>query len=269
MESGSGAHLRERRGPTRRGRTKVRMSNGCAFRSGSDSIGQDGAARFAGGVVYAASRETAMEVGNSGMTTFTRSKRTRDSSTAAGRADVVRRRRAKIQRRAGTPSPSSPAPTTATSTPPSDSEIASEAASAVVRKYFTTVGPRSAGLERGPTSELDAVASSTAAHRAEEPAEEPTRGGPPPGRRDRSSLRLKVQSVSLDEPGNGAQVDVCWDVSDVDIVDGDGKSVVTPERKDVGWTRFTVTNTTWDTAPTDGWRVSGGSDLEKEPCVGS
>ena len=64
-------------------------------------------------------------------------------------------------------------------------------------------------------------------------------------------------------------VDVCWDVSDVDIVDGDGKSVVTPERKDVGWTRFTVTNATWDTAPTDGWRVSGGSDLEKEPCVGS
>ena len=46
-------------------------------------------------------------------------------------------------------------------------------------------------------------------------------------------------------------------------------SVVTPERKDVGWTRFTVTNATWETAPSDGWRVSGGSDLEKEPCVGS
>jgi hypothetical protein len=79
---------------------------------------------------------------------------------------------------------------------------------------------------------------------------------------------VNVESVSLDNPAT-ALVDVCWDVSAVDVVDGDGKSVVTPERKDVGWTRLTVTNPTWEKTPTDGWRVSGGSDLEKKPCVGT
>ena len=81
-------------------------------------------------------------------------------------------------------------------------------------------------------------------------------------------VELKVESVSLDDPAT-AYVDVCWDVSGVDIVDADGKSVVTGERKNVGWTRFVVTNPEWQTAPTDGWRVSSGSDLEKEPCAAS
>jgi hypothetical protein len=81
-------------------------------------------------------------------------------------------------------------------------------------------------------------------------------------------MELNVQSVSLDDPAT-AVIDVCWDVSGVDVIDRSGTSVVTPERKDIGWTRFTVTNDKWKTAPTDGWRVSGGSDLEKEPCAGS
>jgi len=81
-------------------------------------------------------------------------------------------------------------------------------------------------------------------------------------------VRVTVESVSLDNPVT-ALVDVCWDVSTVDIIDEDGKSVVTPDRKNVGWTRLTVTNTAWETAPADGWRVSGGSDLDKEPCAAS
>ena len=85
---------------------------------------------------------------------------------------------------------------------------------------------------------------------------------------DTKIVKLKVQSISLDRSAT-ALVDVCWDVSGVDIVDADGKSAVSPDRKDVGWTRFTVTNDKWDTAPVDGWRVSGGSDLEKAPCIGS
>jgi hypothetical protein len=166
----------------------------------------------------------------------------------------------------GTPSPSSPAPTTSSSTPPSESEIASEAASATVRRYFETVGQVRQDPKR-PASDLDAVASSTQLLAQKRLL-----------KRQRADglhqvgitqvVRLKVQSVSLDDPAT-AVIDVCWDVNGVDVVDGSGRSVVTPERKDVGWTRFTVTNATWETAPTDGWRVSGGSDMEKEPCVGS
>jgi hypothetical protein len=85
---------------------------------------------------------------------------------------------------------------------------------------------------------------------------------------DTKIVELNVESVSLDSPAT-ALIDVCWDVSGVDIVDADGKSVVSPDRKDVGWTRFTVTNDKWDSAPTEGWRVSGGSDLENAPCAGS
>jgi hypothetical protein len=136
----------------------------------------------------------------------------------------------------------------------------------MVRQYFETVGQVRQDPKR-PASDLDAVASSTQLLAQKNLL-----------KRQRADglhqvgitqvVRLKVQSVSLDDPAT-AVIDVCWDVSGVDVVDGDGKSVVTPERKDVGWTRLTVTNATWETAPTDGWRVSGGSDLGKEPCVGS
>jgi len=136
----------------------------------------------------------------------------------------------------------------------------------MVRQYFETVGQVRQDPKR-PASDLDAVASSTQLLAQKNLL-----------KRQRADglhqvgitqvVRLKVQSVSLDDPAT-AVIDVCWDVSGVDVVDRSGKSVVTPERKDVGWTRFTVTNAAWETAPTDGWRVSGGSDLEKEPCVGS
>ncbi len=79
---------------------------------------------------------------------------------------------------------------------------------------------------------------------------------------------MKVESISLDNPAT-ALIDLCWDVRGVDIIDSNGKSAVSPERKDVGWTRYTVTNDSWHSDPEDGWRVSGGADLEREPCAGS
>ncbi|MGE0306833.1 MAG: hypothetical protein AB7N61_13430 [Acidimicrobiia bacterium] len=165
----------------------------------------------------------------------------------------------------GTPSPSTLAPTTSSS-PPSESEIASEAASTMVREYFRTVGQVRQDPKR-PASDLDAVASSTQLL-AQKNLLKRQRADGLQQTGITEVVELDVQSVSLDDPAT-AVIDVCWDVSGVDVVDRTGKSVVTPERKDVGWTRFTVTNATWETAPTDGWRVSGGSDLEKEPCVGS
>ena len=93
-------------------------------------------------------------------------------------------------------------------------------------------------------------------------------------RGDTKIAETKVQSVSLDnsDPKAGrvpsVTIDVCWDVSAVDVVDASGKSMVPADRPDRGWTRLTVANYTWDIDPDTGWRVAGGEDLEKTPCAG-
>ena len=65
------------------------------------------------------------------------------------------------------------------------------------------------------------------------------------------------------------QIDVCYDVSGVDILDRDGKSVVTPDRPETGWVRYSVANYQWKERPRDGWRVASGTDLERAPCAAS
>ena len=93
-------------------------------------------------------------------------------------------------------------------------------------------------------------------------------------RGDTKIVETKVQSVNLDnsDPKAGrvpsVTIDVCWDVSEVDVVDASGKSMVPADRPDRGWTRLTVANYTWDNDPDTGWRVAGGEDLEKSPCAG-
>ena len=136
----------------------------------------------------------------------------------------------------------------------------------MVRQYFRTVGEVRQDPKR-PASDLDAVASSTQLL-AQKNLLKSQRADGLHQTGMTKVVKLNVQSVSLDDPAT-AVIDVCWDVSGVDVIDRSGKSVVAPDRKDVGWTRFTGTKTKWDTTPTDGWRVSGGSDLEKEPCAGS
>lgn len=161
---------------------------------------------------------------------------------------------------------SSPDPTASSSTPPSGSEIASEAASDAVRAYFATVDLVRQDAKR-PETDLDAVASSTQLTAQKRLLKNQRESGRHQAG-DTKVVEVNVESVSLDDPAT-AYVDVCWDVSGVDILDADGKLVVTDGRKNVGWTRFVVTNPEWKTAPTDGWRVSSGSDLEKEPCAAS
>jgi hypothetical protein len=86
---------------------------------------------------------------------------------------------------------------------------------------------------------------------------------------------LKVQSVTLDnsDPDAGTVptvvIDVCWDVSKVDVLDKSGKSIVSPNRPDTGWTRFTVANYEYAADPTGGWRVATGQDLKQTPCATS
>lgn len=85
----------------------------------------------------------------------------------------------------------------------------------------------------------------------------------------------KVQSVSLanSNPSAGkvpaVVVDVCWDVSKVDILDAAGKSVISPDRPDRGWTRLTVANYKYASNPDHGWRVASGQDLKQAPCAAS
>jgi hypothetical protein len=86
---------------------------------------------------------------------------------------------------------------------------------------------------------------------------------------------LKVQSVNLDnsDPSAGkvptVVIDVCWDVSKVDFLDKDGKSIVSPNRPDTGWTRYTVANYKYAADPSGGWRVATGQDLKQTPCAAS
>ncbi|MBF4762761.1 hypothetical protein ISU07_06450 [Nocardioides islandensis] len=86
---------------------------------------------------------------------------------------------------------------------------------------------------------------------------------------------LQVQSVNLDnsDPKAGkvptVVIDVCWDVSKVDVIDKSGKSIVSPNRPDTGWTRYSVANYDYAADPSGGWRVATGQDLKQTPCTAS
>ena len=166
------------------------------------------------------------------------------------------------------PSSSTSSPGTSTSEPPSDAEVAEQAASQVVRDYYATVDRLRQDATQ-PLSQLKAVANGgqlaaqTIFTRNQREA-----GNRQTGRAQ--VIEVVVQSVNLDHSGKGrvptVQIDACWDVSTVDVIDRDGQSIVTPARPDKGWTRYTLANHEWKASPQDGWRVVSGSDLEKAPC---
>ncbi|MFO6453036.1 MULTISPECIES: hypothetical protein [unclassified Aeromicrobium] len=164
----------------------------------------------------------------------------------------------------------SPTVTDATTTPPTESQIATTAASRLIGEYYATVD----ALNQNPArsmGELRRVATSgqlTALQRAIATM-----------RRDRERqvghtrvAEMTVQSVSLDnsdpEAGNVPTVviDVCWDVSGADVVGPSGDSVIPANRPDTGWTRYLVANYDWSENPDGAWRVAGGEDLEMTPC---
>lgn len=175
--------------------------------------------------------------------------------------------------RTPTSSSSSPAPTTTSPTPRSDSEIASEAASALVAKYYATVDR----LGQQPGKPLDALSTVATGVQlsAQQTALKSQRKANQKQVGDTKIAELGVQSVNLDnsDPDAGkvptVQIDVCWDVSGVDVVDATGKSIVSSSRPDTGWTRLTVANYHYAANPTEGWRVATGQDLKKDPCDAS
>lgn len=156
---------------------------------------------------------------------------------------------------------------------PSKTVVAADAAATIVRKYYPTVDALRQDPKRS-AQELETVTASTqlAAQRKLLESQRKQRlhqvG-------DTKIIKLEAQSISLDnsDPAAGkvptAIVDICWDVSAVDVVDDSGESVVAPDRAAIGWTRFTVANYDWASNPTDGWRVAGGEDLKKAPCDAS
>lgn len=84
---------------------------------------------------------------------------------------------------------------------------------------------------------------------------------------------LEVQSVNLDnsDPDVGrvptVAIDVCWDVSQADLVNERGRSVITGSRPPTGWTRYVVANYQWSKNPSGGWRIAASESLEKSSCA--
>lgn len=171
------------------------------------------------------------------------------------------------------PSPSTSASTTVTPTPPSDSEVASAAASAVLRRYYEVRNQ----LRQDPAQPLtlleDVAISTELAAQQNLFKKERKQGLHQVG--TTKVAELKVQSVNLEnsDPKAGkvptVQIDLCFDVSQVDVVDANGKSVISPNRPDTGWIQFLVSNYQWDTDPDGGWRVASSQDLERTPCEAS
>lgn len=162
-----------------------------------------------------------------------------------------------------TSSPTSPSPTT-------PSEEATADATAAMREYFVVIDE----VGQDPSADLgrlDEVATSTQLSAIENLL----RRQHEQGQRQTGTTvisDLTVQSVSLDksDPAGGKApavvIDVCWDVSQVDVLDRSGESLVAPGRPDTGWTRYTVANYEYAVDPAGGWRVATGQDLERTPC---
>ena len=171
------------------------------------------------------------------------------------------------------PSSTSPSTPATSSSPSSPSDEARADASDALRNYFTVVDQLRSD-PKGDLKKLKSVATSAQLNAVEtligRQRDE--------GQRQTGTTainEMQVQSVSLDnsDPKAGkvptVVIDVCWDVSKVDVLDKSGKSIVSPDRPDTGWTRYTVANYKYAADPTGGWRVSTGQDLKQAPCAES
>lgn len=166
------------------------------------------------------------------------------------------------------PDPSSKEPIS--TAPESQEDRASADAEDAVRAFFKTVDE----LQQDPDKDLEGLANVAIGVQlnAQKLSIEQLRKAGQHQTGSTDVAEMKVQSVSLDnsDPKAGkvptVTVDACWDVADVDVVDKNGKSVVSPDRPDDGWTRFTVANYHWSKNPSGGWRIANGQDLEQPSC---
>lgn len=168
--------------------------------------------------------------------------------------------------RATTPSsPGSSGPNSPASAS-TDSEVAAQAASDAVHKYYAAVDKVRQDASQ-PASILKTVATGTELSAQQTFLEKQRKTS----RRQTGALQiqnLSVESVNLSTPAT-VQVHVCWDVRGVDVLDSQGKSVVTAARAPVGWSSLTVSNPRFTRDPLGAWRVSASSDLKAPPCAAS
>lgn len=167
----------------------------------------------------------------------------------------------------------SPSPSPSPSTSPSDSEIAAARADETVHRYYAVLDAVGAD-PNAPLDQLDDVAISIVLSAYQHSFERWRRDGwVQHGTTD--LVEVNVNSVTLDnsDPAHGVvptvEIDVCFDVADVDVVDADGNSVAQTDRPDVGWERLSVANYSWDDDPEGSWRVASAETLESEPCAAS
>jgi hypothetical protein len=175
-----------------------------------------------------------------------------------------------------TPTPSA---TTTTSAPPSasptpspttESELAAANAEALAHEYYRVTD----AVAEDPTNlePLKTVATSAELIRLQNTL------GPwaEDGWRKTGTIRVidsTTQSVSLDgsgpesSAGPTVQIDVCYDVADVDVVDAAGESQVDPNRPDRTWERLWISNPDYEDDPESGWLVADRKTLEREPCA--
>lgn len=163
--------------------------------------------------------------------------------------------------------PSSPSVAT---TPPSDTEIASEAASNVVRRYYAVLDQLRQNPDE-PVEQLTTVAADQELKVYQDLIDrERAKGRHQIG--ETQIVKLVVQAVDLAasdrKTAPTVQIDVCYDVGEVDVVDAHGESVVLESRPEVAWVRHTVSNDDGDSDSTSGWLVVDSDDLEKAPCDG-
>lgn len=173
----------------------------------------------------------------------------------------------------GSRTSTSSSPNPATTMPPSETDVASKAASQLVRTYYAVRDE----LRQDPKVSLDklsSIATSTELSAQEKLFKRERKDGLHQVGSTRIAT-LTVQSVNLDNSDQKVgkvptvKVDVCYDVSAVDVIDPKGKSIVSPDRTDTGWIRYFVANYKWATDPTRAWRVASSENIERTSCAGS
>ncbi|MCL1870581.1 MAG: hypothetical protein FWF90_09255 [Promicromonosporaceae bacterium] len=120
-------------------------------------------------------------------------------------------------------------------------------------------------------SALDGVATSIAlSSRQRQLERERGQGWHQTGKTVVVTVDLKGVDLSNTDPSGTAaplvQLDVCIDISGVDVVDKNGSSVAASGHPTTGWERQTVINHDWAKNPVGGWRVSTSETLGQQPC---
>lgn len=170
----------------------------------------------------------------------------------------------------GVPPTTTAPPSSTMTSAPSPNEQASIGAERVLRQFYATID----ALRKDhslPVSRLADVAASTELSAYQRLIKSERKQGVHQVGETRIG-QLEVQAVDLDNSAPTAgkvptvQIDACLDVTDTDVVDDEGASVIEPGRADTGWVRHTLVNYEWNDDPESGWRVATSQDIEREPC---